>query len=136
MKPVVAWALAALLVGAAWRFFGWQGALLAITGVVTWLLLQFNRAVRTMKNAAEHPVGHVDSAVMMNAGLKKGMTMLEVVAMTRSLGRSDDPACEDDWTWRDPGGVAVTLHFARGRLSRWTLDRPRDGLPGGTGLAS
>ncbi len=123
MKPIVAWALAALLVAAGWRFFGWQGALLAVTVVVTGLLLQFNRAVRAMKNAAERPVGHVDSAVMMNAGLKQGMTMLEVVAMTRSLGRSDDPSGEDDWTWRDTGGVAVHLHFANARLDRWTLDR-------------
>ena len=123
MNPYIGWALAALFVAAAWQSYGWQGVLFAITGVVFWLLLQFNRAVRAMKNAAERPLGHVDSAVMLNAKLKAGSTMLEVVTLTRSLGRRDDAASEDDWTWTDPGGASVHLHFEKARLARWTLDR-------------
>jgi hypothetical protein len=123
MNPILGWALAVLLLAAAWQSYGWQGVLAAISAIVFWLLLQFNRAVRVMKNAGMAPVGHVDSAVMLNAKLKPGMTMLQVVAMTRSLGRKLDEA-GDTWAWQDNGDSRVTLHFQRGRLARFELDRP------------
>jgi hypothetical protein len=126
VSPIVGWVLSALLVAVAWQNYGWQGILLAVTVIAFWLLLQFNRAMRAMRNAAQQPIGHIGSAVMMNARLKKGMTMLEVVTATRSLGKRLDPANEDDWTWTDPGGSSVKLHFERARLASWTLDRSAD----------
>jgi hypothetical protein len=132
MNPILGWALAALLLAAAWQSYGWQGVLAAISAIVFWLLLQFNRAVRAMKNAGTAPIGHVGSAVMLNAKLKSGMTMLQVVTLTKSLGRKLDEA-GDTWAWQDGGDNRVTLHFQRGRLVRFELDRPggSDAAPAG-----
>ncbi len=123
MNPVLGWALAALFVALAWQQYGWQGALFAVTAVVFWLLLQFNRVMRAMRSAAQRPVGHVDSAVMLHAKLQPGMSMLQVVGLTRSLGRRLGEG-EDDWAWSDDGGSTVRLHFTRGKLARFELDRP------------
>jgi len=49
--------------------------------------------------------------------------MLRIVATTKSLGRKVEGS-DDDWTWSDDGGVSVRLHFERGRLVRWQLERP------------
>ena len=43
MNPWIGWTLATLLVLAGWTRYGWQGVLFAVTAVVFWLLLQFNR---------------------------------------------------------------------------------------------
>ncbi len=123
MNPILGWALAVLLVAFAWQGYGWQGVLVAASAIVFWLLLQFNRSVRVMKNAGEAPVGHIPSAVMLNAKLKPGMTLLQVIALTRSLGQRLDEAGEQ-WAWADEGGSRVTLQFERGRLARHSLDRP------------
>jgi len=116
------WLLAALFAFAAWRAYGLAGLAFAASAIVFWLLLQFNRAVRVMKNAADSPVGHVASAVMFHAGLARGMTMLQIVTKTKSLGRKVEGSA-DDWRWSDDGGATVVLHFERGRLARWQLER-------------
>lgn len=123
MSPWIGWALAALFVALAWQQYGWQGVLFAFTVVVFWLLLQFSRTLRVMRGAAQRPVGHVDSAVMLHAKLKPGLTMLQVVALTRSLGRRLGEG-DDDWAWTDDGGSTVRLHFAKGKLAGFELDRP------------
>ena len=123
MNPIFGWllAVAALFVG--WQAYAWHGAVLAVTLIVFWLVLQFNRALRVMKNAAHAPVGHVDSAVMFNAKLQRGMTLVQVVAQTKSLGRrvATEP---ETWAWGDHGGATVTLVLVTGKLAHWTLDRP------------
>jgi hypothetical protein len=123
VNPILGWALAAVLAVASFEAYGWPGLALAASAIVFWLLLQFNRAVRVMKNAAEFPVGAIDNAVMFHAKLEEGLTMLQIVIRTRSLGRRVEGS-DDDWVWRDAGGSAVTLHFERGRLRSWQLDRP------------
>lgn len=123
MNPWIGWALAALFVAIAGQQYGWQGLLFAFSVVVFWLLLQLSRTLRIMRGAAQRPVGHVDSAVMLHAKLKPGMTMLQVIALTRSLGRKLGEG-EDDWVWADEGGSTVRLHFTSGKLARFELDRP------------
>jgi len=123
MNPWIGWALAALFVAIAWQQYGWQGVLFAFTVVVFWLLLQFTRTLRVMRGAAQRPVGHVDSAVMLHAKLKPGLTMLQVIALTRSLGRRLGEG-DDDWVWADEGGSGVRLHFTNGKLASFELDRP------------
>ncbi|MCW5664801.1 MAG: hypothetical protein KIT35_13275 [Piscinibacter sp.] len=123
MNPWLGWALAALFVALAWQGYGWQGLLFALSAIVFWLLLQFNRSVRVMKNASHAPVGHVGSAVMLNARLRPGMTLLQVIALTKSLGRKLDAAGEA-WAWEDESGSRVELHFVGGKLTRFTLVRP------------
>jgi len=76
-----------------------------------------------MRNAGEAPVGSVPNAVMFHAGLARGMTMLQVLGKTKSLGRKVDGS-DDDWRWSDEGGASVVLHFERGRLRAWQLERP------------
>lgn len=128
MNAWIGWALAitALVVG--WRQYGWPGLVFAFTCVVFWLLLQFNKAVRVMRNAGSAPIGYVDSAVMLNAKLKPGMPMLQVVMMTKSLGQKIDTpeAGLERFRWTDPGGSHVTLDLRGGKAVRWTLWRPQD----------
>ena len=123
MNPVIGWILAVIAVGLAWRSYGWQGVAFAVSLVVFWLVLQFNRSVRVMKNASNAPVGHVGSAVTLHSKLNKGMTLIQIIPLTRSLGRklSDEP---ETWQWADEGGSSVTLVFDKGRLQSWTLHRP------------
>lgn len=129
MNPIVGWALAVLLVAMAWQSYGWQGVTFAVSLVVFWLLLQFNRSIRVMKNASHEPVGHVPNAVMFNAKLKKGVSLLQVITLTRSLGQKVSVKPET-WRWTDEGGSSVTLVFdEKGRLNSWTLDRPVEDSP-------
>jgi hypothetical protein len=78
-----------------------------------------------MRNAGTSPVGHVGSAVMLNAKLRAGMQMLQVLTLTKSLGRRVDPAGEV-YEWADDGGAKVVVTFANGRCRQWTLERPAE----------
>ena len=123
MNAVFGWALAAVALAAGWRGYGGPGIALALSVIVFWLLLQFSRSLKVMRNAASAPVGHIDSAVMLNAKLEPGLPMLRVVALTRSLGRrvAEEP---ETWAWADASGADVTIVFDKGRCQRWTLSRP------------
>ena len=122
MNPIVGWVLAALGIAAGYVGWGWPGVLLGFTVLVFWLLLQFSRSLRVLKKAAGAPVGHVDSVVMLHSKLKTGMTLLQVLALTRSLGKrlSETP---ERWGWADPGGARVQLQFEAGKLQSWDLLR-------------
>ena len=63
MTSKLGWALVALAFAVGWWAYGWQGLLMALTVTVFWLLLQFSRALRVMKNAADSPVGHVAGVI-------------------------------------------------------------------------
>lgn len=125
MNPGPGWALAALAVAAGYVAYGWQGVVLAATLIVFWLLLQFSRALRVMRRAAARPVGTVASAAMLHARLKPGLTLLQVLPLTGSLGRRADPPGPDSecFVWRDGGGDSVTLTLRAGRLADWRLAR-------------
>ncbi len=123
MNPLVGWLLAGTALVAGWTLYGWQGLAFAATLIGFWLVLQFNRTVRVMRNAGSSPVGHVASAVMLQAKLRAGMPMLDVVALTKSLGRKVD-AAGDVFAWADDGGAEVVVTFADGRCRRWQLNRP------------
>jgi hypothetical protein len=125
VNPILGWALAALLLFSAWQGYGIKGIALGVTLIVFWLVLQFNRSLRVMRNAGTSPVGHVGSAVMLNAKLRAGMQMLQVLTLTKSLGRRVDPAGEV-YEWADDGGAKVVVTFANGRCRQWTLERPAE----------
>ena len=57
----------ALLLAFAFRAAGWQGLAAAGGGVLMWLLLHFTRLVAVMRRATDRPVGHTDSAAVLNA---------------------------------------------------------------------
>jgi hypothetical protein len=91
-----------------------------------WLLLHFNRMMQVLKRAANRPIGHVDSAVMLNAKLKAGETLLHVTAMTHSLGALQTPKDEqpETYRWSDNSQSHVDCTFEGGRLVRWEMVRP------------
>lgn len=122
MNPVVGWSLAALAVAVGWVGYGWRGVLLAVTVVVFWLLLQFSRALRVMRDAAARPPGQVDNAVMLHARLRPGMRMLAILPLAASLGRkvADRP---ETFVWTDAGGDAVHVVLQGGRAHTITLVR-------------
>ena len=66
---------AALIAG--WTMLGWQGVVLAITVIGFWMVLQFNRATRQMRNVADRPKGMVDSVVTLQSKLGHGMSMAD-----------------------------------------------------------
>lgn len=116
----------AAMVAVAWQAYGWAGAALAGGALVMFLLLHFNRMMHVLKQAADRPKGYVASAVMLNAKLKRGVNLLHVMAMTKSIGEqlSPDGAATEVYRWTDGSQSSVTCEFTRGKLSKWTLERP------------
>ena len=128
MTASLGWLLAAAALIAGWRAYGWPGVALATTMIVFWLLLQFSRARRVLRTASEAPVGSVRSAVMLHAGLQKGMALAQVIKLAGSLGEqaASSAATDESWRWRDDGGTAVLVQLADGRVTRWELVRSQD----------
>jgi hypothetical protein len=128
---IVTLAAIALLTLGAWQAFGWPGIALAFGGIVMWVLLHFTRMVNILKKAADRPIGHVASAVMLNAKLKKGVTLMHVIAMTRSLGllQTIKDAQPEVYTWTDNSDSVVTCTFVGGKLTEWSLVRPEVHTP-------
>ncbi|MEJ6003051.1 hypothetical protein [Paucibacter soli] len=116
-------ALAALIVGG--LLYGWKGVILALSALMFWLLMQFTRLMRVMRMANSSPVGHVDSAVMLNARLRPGMRLMELIPLTRSLGRKFEGRAET-YVWTDAGGVSVEVQMQQGQVQSWRLQRPAD----------
>ncbi len=122
------------LVALGYHYGGWGGVAMTAGALVMWVLLHFTRLMRVLQRAAQRPVGYVDSAVMLNAKLKRGMTLMHVIAMTRSLGqlRSEKDAQPEVFRWTDTSGSHVTCEFANGRLAAWRLERPEPPASPGT----
>ena len=115
-----------ILVVAAYRAYGWAGVALAAGALFMWLLLHFTRLLRVLQRAANRPIGYVDSAVMLNAKLKPGVTLLHVTAMTRALGKLVSPkdVQPELYQWTDGSESSVTCEFLQGKLVKWELNRP------------
>ena len=123
-------ALAAVFIALAYTRWGWQGAVAGVTLVVFWLLLQFTRMLRVMRRAGEAPVGHVASAVMLQSQLRTGLTLLQLLPLTGSLGqRQHAPEGAERWRWADAGGAAVVVTLRGGRVTEWQFTRPEDAPP-------
>jgi len=124
MNPWIGWTLAAAALAVGWFGYGLRGIALAVSVIAFWLLLQFNRLVRVMRDAADSPLGQVDNAVMLHAKLHAGLPMAKVVALTKSLGRRADDDSRELYTWTDAGGASVSITFVKGRCASWDLTRP------------
>jgi hypothetical protein len=114
------------LVVAAYHYYGWPGVAVALGGLIMWLLLHFTRMMTVLKRAADRPIGYVGSAVMLNAKLRPGVTLLHVVAMTKSLGELQSPKDSQPelYRWTDGTQSHVTCEFVAGKLKKWELVRP------------
>ena len=124
--------LGVALVVMAYRSYGWPGVALVSGVIVMWMLLHFTRMMKVLQRAADRPVGHCDSAVMLNARLRPGVNLLHVVALTRALGEplSDKDSQPEVFRWSDNSGSHVTCEFRNGKLVKWELFRPQ---PAGEG---
>lgn len=114
----IGWGLAVAAIALGYSLYGWPGVFLAFTMIVFWLLLQFSRALRVMRAAATNPVASVESALMAHTRIHRGMKMLQVLRETKSLGQRlphPSPGAHESWEWRDRGGDALVVDFARGR---------------------
>lgn len=122
LQALVGWGLAVLAVAGGALLYGLQGAVLGITIVVFWLLLQFTRVMRAMRMAGQSPVGQVPSAVMLNARLHAGMRLIDIIQLTRSLGEklADEP---ETFAWHDDSGASVQVQLEGGRVRHWVLTR-------------
>jgi hypothetical protein len=125
-QKIIVPVLGVVVVVLAYRFYGWTGVAAAATGLVMWLLLHFSRMMQVLKRAANRPIGYVDSAVMLNAKLKPGMTLMHVVAMTKSLGalQGEKDAQPEVFRWTDGTLSQVTCTFVGGKLAHHELFRP------------
>ncbi len=113
---------------AAYTQYKWPGVAIVATGLVTWALLHFSRMMQVLKRAANRPMGYVDSAVMLNAKLQKGKTLMHVIAMTKALGEllSVKDAQPEVFRWTDGTQSHVTATFLGGKLQSWELFRPAE----------
>jgi len=123
MNPAIGWSLAALAVVAGYVGYGWHGLVLAITVIVFWLLLQFSRSLRALREAAGRPVGQVDNAVMLHARVHPGMRLVEVLKLTRSLGSKLADPPDETFAWKDGAGDEVQVVLRDGRVSAVRLHR-------------
>lgn len=123
----ILWPIAGVaLVVLAYNSFGWAGVALVVSGIVMWMLLHFTRMMKVLQRASNRPLGYVESAVMLNAKLKPGVSLMHVMAMTRSVGEqlSDKEVQPEVYRWTDGGASHVTCEFQNGKLVKWTLWRP------------
>ena len=110
----------------AWQSMQWMGVAMVFTAGVMWVLLYFTRLVQIMKRASKRPIGYVDSAVMLNAKLKTGVSLMHVIALTRALGQleTEKDAQPEVFRWRDGSESVVRCTFMHGKLQSWVLTRP------------
>ena len=110
----------------AYRSYGWAGVAAVLSVLVFWMLLHFSRMMQVLKRATGRPIGYVDSAVMLNARVKPGATLLHVIAMTRALGALQSAKGEQPevFRWTDGSQSHVTCTFVGGKLSHFELFRP------------
>ena len=114
------------LIAASFYYYGWKGLAVSTGALMMWMLLHFNRMLQVLKRAANRPIGYVASAVMLNAKLQPGATLLHVVALTKSLGvlLSPKDAQPERYRWTDGSNSYVDADFVDGKLKKWTLVRP------------
>ncbi len=133
LGPTLGWTLAVAAIALGYTSYGWPGVALALTVIVFWLLLQFSRAVRAMRDAANAPIGSIGNAVMLHARLREGQRLVDVIKLTRSLGVKlvSEPGRNEPETfaWTDDGGDSVRVELVAGRVTRWALERAPEAGP-------
>jgi hypothetical protein len=126
LSKIITFILVAAAFAVAYTYYKWPGVAIVASGLVTWALLHFSRMMQILKRAADRPIGYVGSAVLLNAKLQKGKTLMHVVAMTKSLGEllTEKDAQPEIFRWTDGTKSHVTCTFTGGKLQSWVLFRP------------
>ena len=129
--------LGVLFIAMAYQTYGWAGVFAAVGALVMWAMLQFTRMMQVLRRAQNLPVGFVGSAVMLNAKLQKGQTLLHVMALTRSIGQlqSDKGAQPEVFRWTDMTDSHVTVELKDGKVTTWQMVRPDVVEPGPDAVA-
>jgi NaMN:DMB phosphoribosyltransferase len=110
----------------AFRAYGWPGLALLAGGLMMWALLHMTRMLKVLQRAADRPIGTVSSAVMLHSRLSRGMTLLQVLSLTRALGQrlgDNLDAATERYQWTDSSNATVHCMFAHGKLAEWELVR-------------
>jgi hypothetical protein len=130
LQKIITLILVAAAFVMAHTYYQWSGVAIVASGLVTWALLHFSRMMQILKRAANRPIGFVDSAVMLNAKLQKGKTLMHVIAMTKALGEllSVKDVQPEVFRWTDGTQSHVTATFLGGKLQSWELFRPEEVL--------
>ena len=125
-KKILIPAAAICLVAYAYYTYRWPGLAVVLGGLVMWMLLHFTRMMHILKRAADRPIGSVGSAVMLNAKLQPGVTLMHVLAMTKSLGALQSPkdTQPEVYRWTDNSDSYVTCEFSQGKLVKWEMVLP------------
>jgi hypothetical protein len=125
-KSVALWVAGVAVVALAYQKYGWPGVVAVSGAIVMWMLLHFTRMLTVLKRAANQPMGYVASAVMLNAKLRKGVNLLHVMALTRSIGllQTEKDAQPEIYRWTDNSQSHVTCSFVNSKLQSWELYRP------------
>lgn len=128
IKTLLWFAVAVALLMMGYYNRGWGGFMLVLGAVVFVVLLYITRVMKVLKAASNAPKGLISSAVMINSKLKVGMTLLQVVQMTRSISvpQGDPNAHEVTHRWTDTGGAWVDAVFVDGKLKQWQFGRPEN----------
>jgi hypothetical protein len=111
----------------AWTAWGWAGIAFALGGLMLYILLSFTRTLGVLKRAANAPKGWCPSAVMLNAALAPGMSLLDIVGRTGAWGQEIQPLDgqhREVWRWTDNGGAWVECSLRDGKLESHRFDRP------------
>ena len=128
-------AITAGLLVFAYQSYQWMGVAFLVSGAVMWALLHYSRLLQVFKKAAGRPIGYVASAVMLNAKLKTGLSLLHVIALTKSLGKGVVAGAQDGvferkgvirevFIWSDSSESSVRCTFDNGKLTSFELIRP------------
>jgi hypothetical protein len=122
---------AVLLLSWAYHRYGGLGVAGALGALVMCALVYISRFIKVMRLVAQRPVGHVESAVMLHARLRRGMPLLRVLTMTGALGQAlTEPGVEPElFRWTDESFACVDCEFVGGRVAHWTLRRPDAEVP-------
>ena len=132
MKAKVCLSLLLILTvsGVAWHTWGGAAVAAVLGALLMWLLLHYTRLMKIMQRAAQRPVGSVDSAVMLNAQLSRGMSHMHIIGLTRSLGQAAEAPSAgkntgtETFVWTDASQATVHIVFQRGKARSWHLTRP------------
>lgn len=126
LLKMITFILVAAAFTVAYTHYKWPGVAVVVTGLVTWALLHFSRMMQVLKRAADRPMGYVGSSVMLNAKLKKGDTLMHVIARTQALGEllTEKDAQPEVFRWADGTQSHVTCTFLGGKLQSWVIFRP------------
>jgi hypothetical protein len=116
-----------IFVAGGWTAWGWGGVAFAAGGLMLYVLLSFTRTMGVLKRAAKAPKGWCPSAVMLNAALQPGMSLLDIIGRTGALGdevQALDAQQREVWRWTDNGGAWVECTLRDGKLENHRFERP------------